>query len=44
MRPNSNESATCTLCDIWWILLLVFLVILAAVLTRDLWMPLLGLV
>lgn len=43
MKPNTNDHATCTLCDIWWILLIVFFVILAAVLTRDYWMPLIGL-
>jgi peroxiredoxin len=43
MKPNTREGATCILCDIWWIILLVLVLALAIFLTRDYWMPLVGL-
>lgn len=44
MRLDDEKKFSCFLCDTWWIWLIVFFVVLALVLTRDYWMPILGLV
>jgi hypothetical protein len=38
-RKNSNDEMMCIICDFWWLWLLIFVLILAAVLLRDYWLP-----
>jgi hypothetical protein len=43
MQEDWWESPVCWLCDYWWALLAALVLGLTAYITRDLWLPLLGL-
>lgn len=38
-RNTGNDEAMCVICDLWWLWLLIFVAIVAAILTRDYWLP-----
>lgn len=41
-RSSRNDEALCVLCDFWWLWLLILFLIIAAILTRQYWLPLIG--
>ncbi len=40
MNKRSWEGFVCFLCDWWWLVLLIIALAVTAVLTRNLWLPL----
>lgn len=42
-RYDRSDHIKCILCDLWWLWLLILFLIIAALLTRQYWTPLLGL-
>ena len=44
MNEEPFEGAICFLCNYWWVILIVVVLGITAYFTRDLWLPLLGLV
>ncbi len=41
-NANNNDETMCVICDLWWLWLLIFVLIVAAILTRDYWLPIIG--
>ena len=39
MNERPMEKLVCFLCDYWWIILIIIVLVLTAYLTRDLWLP-----
>ncbi len=39
---NKNDETMCLICDLWWLWLLVFIMLIAAILTWQYWGPLVG--
>lgn len=39
-RTTSSDETMCILCDFWWLWLTIFVLIIAAILTREYWLPL----
>lgn len=44
MKPNTADRSTCVLCDFWWVLLILAILVVVAIVTRDYWMFRVGLV
>jgi cytochrome c biogenesis protein CcmG, thiol:disulfide interchange protein DsbE len=42
-RNTRNDDVICLICDLWWLWLIIFLLIIGAILTRNYWLPLFGL-
>lgn len=41
-RNNQMDDVMCVVCDLWWLWLTIFILGIAAILTRNSWLPLLG--
>ncbi len=38
-RKNNSDDVMCVVCDLWWLWLLMFLLLIAVTLLRSYWMP-----
>lgn len=43
MDRKSWEGIVSFLCGFWWLILLIIAIVIVLIITRNLWMPLLGL-
>jgi len=41
MNESPFDKTMCWICDYWWVIVLVIVLILVAYFTQDLWLPLL---